>query len=222
MEPQALGLTHFWAQADAINRSVGLLLLAMSVVSWTVVLGKLRTALALRGGAQGKLQQFWAAPALADGVAQLRALDPTGVFANLAQAAVAGNQAQTGMAGRGERADRLLRELRTALRASTARLDAGQTWLASIGATAPFVGLFGTVWGIYHALIGIASAGQVSIDRVAGPVGEALIMTALGLAVAIPSVLAYNAYARLARTVVADLDGFARDLHAYCIAHPDG
>ena len=87
MEPQALGLTHFWAQADAINRAVGLLLLAMSVVSWTVMLGKLRTALALRGGAQNKLQQFWAAPALADGVAQLRALDPTGVFAKLAQAA---------------------------------------------------------------------------------------------------------------------------------------
>ena len=138
MEPQALGLTHFWAQADAINRAVGLLLLAMSVVSWTVMLGKLRTALALRGGAQSKLQQFWAAPALADGVAQLRALDPTGVFSNLAQAAADCNQAQTGMAGRGDRADRLLRELRTALRASTARLDAGQTWLASIGATAPF------------------------------------------------------------------------------------
>ena len=100
MEPQALGLTHFWAQADAINRAVGLLLLAMSVVSWTVMLGKLRTALALRGGAQNKLQQFWAAPALADGVAQLRALDPTGVFAKLAQAAADGNQAQTGMADR--------------------------------------------------------------------------------------------------------------------------
>ena len=152
----------------------------------------------------------------------MNTMTPEQALQTLAQAAADGNQAQTGMAGRGDRADRLLRELRTALRASTARLDAGQTWLASIGATAPFVGLFGTVWGIYHALIGIASAGQVSIDRVAGPVGEALIMTALGLAVAIPSVLAYNAYARLARTVVADLDGFARDLHAYCIAHPDG
>ncbi len=222
MEPQTLGLTHFWGQADAINRAVGLLLLAMSIASWTVVLGKLRVALALRGGAQAKLQQFWAAPRLDDGLAQLRAIDRAGVFVALAAAAVSGNREQTGMAGSGDRADRLMRELRTALRAATVRLDAGQTWLASIGATAPFVGLFGTVWGIYHALIGIASAGQVSIDRVAGPVGEALIMTALGLAVAIPSVLAYNAYARLARTVVADLDGFARDLHAYCVAHPDG
>ncbi len=222
MESQALGLAHFWGQADAVNRTVGLLLLAMSIASWTVVLGKLRVALDLRGGADAKLKQFWAAPTLTDGLAQLRAVDRSGVFATVAQAALDGNAQQAGMAGRGERADRLMRELRAALRAATARLDAGQTWLASIGATAPFVGLFGTVWGIYHALIGIASAGQVSIDRVAGPVGEALIMTALGLAVAIPSVLAYNAYARLARTVVADLDGYARDLHAYCVAHPDG
>jgi biopolymer transport protein ExbB len=97
---------------------------------------------------------------------------------------------------------------------TSARLESGLTLLASVGSTAPFIGLFGTVWGIYHALLQIASSGQVMIDKVAGPVGEALVMTAAGLAVAIPAVLAYNAYTRLNRVILADLDGFAHDLLA--------
>ena len=94
-------------------------------------------------------------------------------------------------------------------------MDAGLSVLASVGATAPFVGLFGTVWGIYHALIGIGFTGQATIDKVAGPVGEALIMTAFGIAVAVPAVLAYNFLLRAHRLIAAELDGFAHDLHAY-------
>jgi biopolymer transport protein ExbB len=98
------------------------------------------------------------------------------------------------------------------LHAALTKLQHGQVLLATVGATAPFVGLLGTVWGIYHALIGIASAGQVTIDKISGPVGESLIMTAAGLAVAIPAVLAYNVLGRSVARIEADLEGFARDL----------
>ncbi|MBR4877852.1 MAG: MotA/TolQ/ExbB proton channel family protein, partial [Rhodocyclaceae bacterium] len=105
--------------------------------------------------------------------------------------------------------------LRQSLAAATARLESGLTLLASIGSTAPFIGLFGTVWGIYHALIQISASGAATIDKVAGPVGESLIMTAFGLFVAIPAVLAYNAFTRANRLELASLDAFAHDLHDY-------
>jgi biopolymer transport protein ExbB len=110
--------------------------------------------------------------------------------------------------------DWVTRELRQCLDEFTARLQGGLAVLASVGSTAPFVGLFGTVWGIYHALLGIGAAGQATIDKVAGPIGEALIMTALGLAVAIPAVLAYNALVRGHKGVLHTLKRFAHDLHA--------
>jgi biopolymer transport protein ExbB len=113
--------------------------------------------------------------------------------------------------------DWLTRSLRNSIDESTARLQSGLAVLASVGSTAPFVGLFGTVWGIYHALITISSAGQASIDKVAGPIGEALIMTALGLAVAIPAVLGYNALVRGNKSVLMKLNRFAHDLHAYFV-----
>jgi biopolymer transport protein ExbB len=116
------------------------------------------------------------------------------------------------LASAGDRAQQLTRVLRNALHAALAKLQHGQVLLATIGATAPFVGLLGTVWGIYHALIGIASAGQVTIDKISGPVGESLIMTAAGLMVAIPAVLAYNVLGRQIGRIEADLEGFARDL----------
>ena len=216
MDGPTLGLAHFWAQADGVTRAVALVLLGMSMVSWILILYKLTLWRHLRGGLNAALALFWQAPTLEAGTAQLRAADGSGLTALLAEAAQNASAENAGIGAQSALADRLMRALRLALRTATQRLDVGQTWLASVGATAPFIGLFGTVWGIYHALVGIASAGEVSIDRVAGPVGEALIMTALGLAVAIPAVLAYNAYARLARAVVADLDGFARDLHAHC------
>ena len=122
------------------------------------------------------------------------------------------------LAGQGDLGAQLTRVLREALAASLRKLQSGQVLLATVGSVAPFVGLLGTVWGIYHALITIASAGQVSIDKIAGPVGEALIMTAAGLAVAIPAVLGYNILGRLIGRIEADLDGFARDLRALLVA----
>jgi biopolymer transport protein ExbB len=118
------------------------------------------------------------------------------------------------LSGSVDRNEVVTRVLRQEMNRTSARLESGLTLLASVGSTAPFIGLFGTVWGIYHALLQIASSGQVMIDKVAGPVGEALIMTAAGLAVAIPAVLAYNAFTRTNRVVMAELDGFAHDLHA--------
>ncbi len=111
--------------------------------------------------------------------------------------------------------DLVVRTLRQTLVRENLRLESGLSVLASIGAVAPFVGLFGTVWGIYHALLGISAGGLTTLDKVAGPVGEALIMTAAGLAVAIPAVLAYNAFTRANRVTIAELDGFAHDLHTY-------
>jgi biopolymer transport protein ExbB len=124
-----------------------------------------------------------------------------------------------------DRPETLTRALRARINRAASRLEFGQTLLASVGSTAPFVGLFGTVWGIYRALLNIAASGQIAIDRVAGPMGEALIMTAFGLAVAIPAVLAYNAFTRVNRIVLAQLDAFAHDLHSTVISGvrlPDG
>jgi biopolymer transport protein ExbB len=127
---------------------------------------------------------------------------------------IAATQVDAGgsLAGAGDRSQQLTRVLRDALHGVLDKLQFGQVLLATVGSTAPFVGLLGTVWGIYHALTGIATAGQITIDRVAGPVGEALIMTAAGLAVAIPAVLGYNVFGRRIGRIEADLEGFARDL----------
>jgi biopolymer transport protein ExbB len=127
---------------------------------------------------------------------------------------IAATQAQPpgSLAASADKSQQLTRVLRDALHAVLDKLQFGQVLLATVGSTAPFVGLLGTVWGIYHALTGIASSGQITIDKVSGPVGEALIMTAAGLAVAIPAVLGYNVFGRLIGRIEADLEGFARDL----------
>jgi biopolymer transport protein ExbB len=126
------------------------------------------------------------------------------------------------LASAGDRGQQLTRVLRDALHGVLLRLQAGQVLLATVGSTAPFVGLLGTVWGIYHALVGITGGGQVSIDKIAGPVGEALIMTAAGLAVAIPAVLAYNIFGRLIGRIEADLEGFALDLRELLLTRGNG
>ena len=220
MEGEALGLAHFWSQADGVIRFTAWLLLAMSVVSWFLILWKSWQWLRLRRAAPA-IDRFWSTPSLDAGLAVLRPADGEAMFVPLALTAARLSQpgaASGTLAAQLGRSEAHLAALRETLNASTRRMDAGLSWLASIGATAPFIGLFGTVWGIYHALIEIAASGQMSIAKVAGPVGEALVMTAAGLAVAIPAVLAYNAFARANRTVVSRLEGFARDLHAWLAA----
>ena len=205
------GLEHFWTQTDAIGRSVALLLLAMSVAAWVLVLWKgwvLRRASADIARA---VPAFWDAAELADGRARVQAMDREQVLLPLLDATTA--TPIPGTLDTGAHLDsQLTRRLRDALHRGLAHLQFGQVLLASIGSTAPFVGLFGTVWGIYHALASIAAAGTITIDRVAGPVGEALIMTAAGLAVAIPAVLAYNLFGKWVGAAEAELEGFAHDL----------
>ncbi|HKT96994.1 MAG TPA: MotA/TolQ/ExbB proton channel family protein [Paraburkholderia sp.] len=217
------GVIHYLQTSDAVTHAVAWVLLAMSIASWCFLLVK--SWMLVRAKRQGPraVAQFWQAHSLADGVSAMRALDRERVFLPLAEAALACAEADTpgALLARVDRGERVLRALRGALQASQRRLEFGQVLLASVGSTAPFVGLLGTVWGIYHALGSIATSGQAMIENVAGPVGEALIMTAFGLVVAIPAVLAYNVLGRLARQIGDDLDGFAHDLHAWACA-PEG
>ena len=219
MESTALGIAHFWGSADAVIRLTAYLLLAMSVASWFILLWKTWAWLRVRRVAR-RLESFWDARSLEEGVAALGPFDGERVFTPLATAAAAAARTResadpNSLNAQVARSELVTRALRQAINEAAARLEAGLTFLASVGSTAPFVGLFGTVWGIYHALINIAASGQIAIDKVAGPVGEALIMTAFGLAVAIPAVLAYNTFTRVNRLLLAQLDGFAHDLHAF-------
>ncbi len=205
------GLAHFWEQGDAITRGVAALLLAMSVCAWVLIFWKGWLLRRVRQDLARAVPAFWAASSLEAARTQMPAFDREGVLRPLLEAATA-QPAGTTLESHGRLASQLTRRLRDALHAVLAQLQFGQVLLASIGSTAPFVGLFGTVWGIYHALVGISAAGTITIDKVSGPVGEALVMTAAGLAVAIPAVLAYNIFGKLVGACEADLEGFAHDL----------
>lgn len=217
--PQAYGLAHYWAHGDAITHMVAYVLLAMSIASWYYILSKSWSAWRIRQAA-GAMEDFWNAPTLEDGTRMLENADRENIFAPLAvrSIAAANLRLQNGTAPslnmQIDRGELITRTLRQEIRRAAARMETGQTLLASVGATAPFIGLFGTVWSIYHALTAVAFSGSMQIDKIAGPVGEALIMTALGLLVAIPAVLAYNAFTRINRVTLAELDGFAHDLQA--------
>lgn len=207
-------ISRYWAQGDAISHAVAYLLLAMSLVSWFLILSKGLSLYRVRRAAPA-LDAFWAAPNLKDGIALLTVADSEDVFASLPTYGLAHSAGARTLAGEMSRDEQVIRVLRQQITRSTHRIESGLTFLASVGATAPFVGLLGTVWGIYHALANVSAAGIVQIDKIAGPVGEALIMTGFGLVVAIPAVLAYNAFNRLNRVTQAELDGFAHDLHSY-------
>jgi biopolymer transport protein ExbB len=205
-----------FADQDGIIRFTAYLLLGMSVLSWFLMLWKVWSWLRVRRASR-ELEQFWSAPSVDVAIAALKPVDAEGIFVPLAvgAASAAVHPVQDGsLASQIDRSELITRALRQRINEAAAKLEAGLTILASIGSTATFVGLFGTVWAIYRALITIATSGQIAIDKVAGPVGEALIMTAFGLAVAIPAVLAYNALTRVNRVVLSQLDGFAHDLHA--------
>jgi biopolymer transport protein ExbB len=205
------GFEHFWQQGDFITRSVAALLLVMSVSAWVVIFWKGWLLHRVRSDIGRAVPAFWAAPDLQAGNEQLAAFDRERVLAPLLQAATANPNVNT-LEAKGHLDSQLTRRLRDALHAVLAQLQYGQVLLASIGSTAPFIGLFGTVWGIYHALISISAAGSITIERVSGPVGEALVMTAAGLAVAIPAVLAYNIFGKRVGACEAELEGFAHDL----------
>jgi biopolymer transport protein ExbB len=209
-------IAHYWQQGDAASHAVAYLLLAMSLASWFFIFSKAYSSWRIRRAAPA-LDAFWAAPSMVDGIAVLSVLDTEAVFAPLPAHGLAHADATHSLGGQVSRGDQITRVLRQQITRSTQRIESGLTVLASIGATAPFVGLLGTVWGIYHALANVAAAGTIRVDKLAGPVGEALVMTGLGLAVAIPAVLAYNGFNRLNRITLAELDGFAHDLHAFFV-----
>ena len=199
-------------QGDALSAILALALLAMSVASWAVIFYKAWLLHRVHVDVVSGKAAFWQARDLQQGLQALASLDRHAVLLPLAQAS---QQHMPGtLAAQGDVLAQRTRLLRDALHGVLHHLQSGQVLLATVGSTAPFVGLLGTVWGIYHALTGIATAGQLTIERVAGPVGEALVMTAAGLAVALPAVLAFNVMGRLINRLEQELEGFAHDLRA--------
>ena len=222
MQEPSFGFSHLWANGDALAHTVAIVLLAMSIASWYLMIVKLMDWRRFRRDGE-RVEAFWHARTFAEGLQRLgdADTDPYAALATQARichdhcAALQDSTAHRELAARLDPSEQLERGLRQNLGRTQSRLENGLTLLATTGATAPFVGLFGTVWGIYHALVAIGLSGQAALEKVAGPVGEALIMTAAGLAVALPAVFAYNAVTRANRVLLADLDAFAHDLHAY-------
>jgi len=210
------GLAHVWAQGDIVMRLTAVLMLVMSLTSWTLIVAKLwQQARFARLARVAK--KFWQARSVDEGLDTLAKVGPNPWHSLVQQgrdAAIHHTRSRNDLQGAINLSDWLTSCLRGTLDDIAHQRQRGLPVLASIGSTAPFIGLFGTVWGIYHALIAISAAGASSIDKVAGPVGESLIMTALGLAVAIPAVLGYNALVRSNRVAMAQLNRFAHDLHA--------
>jgi biopolymer transport protein ExbB len=213
------GLANVWNQGDIVTKSVALLLLLMSLASWMVIIIKTLDLIKYKNMSR-TAEDFWHSEDFATGLAKL-GTDPASPFRQLAlegrEATLHHLNSKAQLHDTLDMSDWVTRTLRSTLDEFTARLQSGLAILASVGSTAPFVGLFGTVWGIYHALLSIGAAGQATIDQVAGPVGESLIMTALGLAVAIPAVLGYNALVRGNKGILQKLNRFAHDLHAYFV-----
>jgi biopolymer transport protein ExbB len=215
----AYGIAAFLSQSDAVGKSALAVLLLMSVASWYLILSKSILSIVVGRGGEAFLQRFWAAPDLETAAAQLEGKVLSDPFSKVAAQALRAAKhhaahAVSRLDEAGSAYEFLTRAMRSAIAEQNLRAESGLTVLASVGATAPFVGLFGTVWGVYNALVNIGMTGQGTLDKVAGPVGEALIMTALGLVVAIPAVLAYNGFARSNRLRSAKLDAFAHDLFA--------
>lgn len=215
---QGLGFAHFLTQADGVGKAVLGVLLLLSVASWYLIVTRALANTLAQRSTDAFLKDFWQADSLADVRRALAARPADNAFAKLveraAEAAEEGERQGTqSLAVAGGMAEYLTRVLANEVDQEAARVEHGLTVLASAGSAAPYIGLFGTVWGIYHALVQIGMSGQGTLDKVAGPVGEALIMTALGLAVAIPAVLAYNAFNRRNRMWLSRLEGFAHDLY---------
>ncbi len=216
----ALGFGHFIAQSDVVGKTLLIILVAMSVVSWAIIALKGLTLVARKRRSHEFLNFFWNATSLdavAGEITTHGARDPFSHLTSHAMHAQA-HHAKYGAAKleeAGSAGEFVTRTIKKVLDEETTRLENGLAVLATVGATAPFVGLFGTVWGVYHALVAIGMSGAGTLDKVAGPVGEALIMTGLGLAVAIPAVMGYNWLTRSNRVLLGKLDAFAYELHTF-------
>ena len=192
-----MGLMHFWQQGDGVSHAVAILLALLSLLSWSVIGTRFIAQLKVNRSIGVSLDAFWSAPNLEMATREAQRNDKSGIFAGMAETALRVHQEHERQGEKGISAgvsvsDVLTRALRNYMVHTQAHIESGLTLLASVGSTAPFIGLFGTVWGIYHALLGLAGSTSVVLDKVAGPVGEALVMTAAGLFVAIPAVLAYK------------------------------
>ena len=216
-DASSLGFGHFLAQTDIVAKVLLAVLALMSAVSWYLIIMKGISHLIRKKRSQKFLAFFWAATSLESVEHELNVHGVHEPFGHLTAHSLhaQAHHARYGAAKleeAGTQQEFLTRTIKKVLDEETTALENGLTMLATVGATAPFVGLFGTVWGVYHALVAIGMSGQGTLDKVAGPVGEALIMTALGLAVAIPAVLAYNVFGKRVAASEAELEGFAHDL----------
>ena len=222
MDPAAggIGFGHFLTQADGVAKAILVLMALASAASWYLIVTKLVSYSRAKRRTAKFLEFFWNAPARDVVAAKMEQQHPDEPFSHLVYHAIAASRHHerhgiNRLNEAGSASDFVTRTMRKTIDEETASLESGLTVLASVGATAPFVGLLGTVWGIYHALVAIGVSGAGTLDKVAGPVGEALIMTAIGLAVAIPAVLGYNLIVRANRLTLAQLDAFAHDLFAF-------
>ncbi|MBV7485745.1 MotA/TolQ/ExbB proton channel family protein [Bordetella sp. BOR01] len=218
--PADMGFLHFVAQSDFVGKTLFAILIIMSLVTWYLILVKFVSNLRMRRRSSDFLNKFWNSSSLEQVENEIVTHGARDPFSHLTSHAVHAQThhakfGATKLEESGANGEFVMRTMRKVIDEETAKLENGLTVLASVGSTAPFVGLFGTVWGVYHALVGIGLADGVTINRIAGPVGEALIMTGLGLAVAIPAVLAYNAFVRGNRVFLSRLDAFAHDLFAF-------
>jgi len=211
------GLESIWRGSDWVAKGVLLILAIMSMGSWYIIITKVYEQSKISKAAKKADKEFWSAPSVKDGAERLKATSP---FRFIAESGLEATQKHTGMLGNVDLNDWITMSIQRAIDNVSSRMQDGLAFLATVGSTAPFVGLFGTVWGIYHALTAIGIAGQASIDKVAGPVGEALIMTALGLAVAVPAVLGYNWLIRRNKRVMEHVRGFGAELHAVLLSTP--
>ncbi len=221
MTENPYGVGGLWGQSDYVGKAVFVILIAMSLWSWMVMITKWLDQRALKKVATEAEKNFWSASSMQEGIAKLKGkVNP---FRDIAQDGLQAAEHHRKSTSRDvssniDLADWVTTHIDRRTNMLQSSLQQGMVVLASVGSTAPFVGLFGTVWGIYHALISISIAGQASLDKVAGPIGEALIMTALGLAVAVPAVLGFNGLLRVNKSIMERANYFAHDVQSALVA----
>jgi biopolymer transport protein ExbB len=209
------GFGALWAQGDIVSRATIVILVVMSLASWYVLVTKLLAQSRMGGQGRAANESFWKADSVQQGA---EALQPGSPYRFIAESAIEATRKHDGLIGKVDLNTWVAQSIERAVGTVHSRTQEGLAVLATVGSTAPFVGLFGTVWGIYNALVRIGASGQASIDRVAGPVGEALIMTAIGLAVAVPAVLGYNWLVRRNKVAMDTVRSFGSDLHTVLLA----